>query len=184
MLDNFPLPVLGFAAWSGTGKTTLLTKLIPLLKAQGLRVVIIKHAHHNFEIDKPGKDSYRFNKAGASQVVVASNKCIASIRMIEDNEDEPRLEDALNALHTSQVDLVLVEGFKHAAIPKIELHRQSLQKPYLYPRDKLIIALAENTKKESGANEESRDIPRLDINKPIEIVSFIQQWLSVSEEAL
>lgn len=173
---NYPLPILGFAAWSGTGKTTLLTQLIPLLKARGLKVVLIKHAHHSFSIDHPGKDSCRFREAGASQVVIASKKCIASIMDTSENETEPLLEDALSAISPQQLDLVLVEGFKKADIPKIELHRQALAKTYFYPSDKMIIALAEDTL--DKRNEAiSRTLPHLDLNQPEQIATFIEQWL-------
>lgn len=175
---NFPLPVLGFAAWSGTGKTTLLTQLIPLLNDKGLQVALVKHAHHAFSIDKPGKDSYRFREAGAKQVVIASRACIASITDTSTNESEPTLQETLSAINTDPLDLILVEGFKKAAIPKIELHRQTLGKPYLYPNDKHIIALAtdQTTKTPSDLT-----LPLLDLNQPEEIVTFISHWLTTKK---
>ena len=133
MID-FTLPLLGFAAYSGTGKTTLLSKLIPLLTEKGYRIGIIKHTHHNIEIDKPGKDSFVLRESGASQIVVASRNRTAII--IEDpfQTEEPELSDALLNLNTDSLDLVLVEGFKHAELAKIELHRNALGKAPSLPR--------------------------------------------------
>lgn len=182
---EFPLPILGFAAWSGTGKTTLLTQLIPLLTASNLRVALIKHAHHSFSIDQPGKDSYRLREAGASQVVIASSQCIASIMDMAEDQKEPVLQDALAAINTQRLDLILVEGFKQAAIPKIELHRQALGKPYLHPNDELIIALAEDVDVASHQSKNQQPtssnhntlLPHLDLNQPAQLAEFIQQWL-------
>lgn len=140
---GFPVqvPVLGIAAYSGTGKTTLLTQLIPALRQQGLRVAVVKHAHHKFDIDKPGKDSYRLREAGASQVVVASQRLLA-LMQTSDNLAEPLLADCLARLDMRHLDLILVEGFKHEAIPKLELYRASVGAPLLYPDDPNVIALA------------------------------------------
>ena len=172
IMVEYPIPILGFAAWSGTGKTTLLTKLIPLLNAKGLKVGLIKHAHHTFTIDQPGKDSYCLREAGAAQVIIASKNCTATIMDTIDNDIEPRLEDALRAINnTQQLDLLLIEGFKKAAIPKIELHRVALGKPYLHPDDPLIIALAEDRKSADTA------LPLLDLNQPEHIADYIQLWL-------
>ena len=168
---NFPLPILGFAAWSGTGKTTLLTQLIPLLNDKGLQVGLVKHTHHTFSIDHKGKDSYRLREAGASQVVIASEQCIASISDRK-SEAEPSLQEALAVINTESLDLILVEGFKEEAIPKIELYRKSLGKPYLYPEDSMIFALAEDSDMST-----QQSIPHLDLNQPEEIAIFIQQWL-------
>ena len=166
---KFSLPLLGFCAYSGTGKTTLLTKLLPLLKQEGLRVGMVKHAHHRFDIDHPGKDSYELRKAGAEQMLVASRKRMALVRETGDRQDEPVLEDALAMLAPEDLDLVLVEGFKQADIAKIELHRPSLGKPLMYPDDPNIIAIA---------SDEPLAIPQqvitqLDLNDPVAIVRFI-----------
>jgi len=139
---EFPLPVIGLCAYSGTGKTTLLTQLIPLLNKRNLRVGIVKHAHHKFDIDHPGKDSYELRRAGAAQVAVASKNRIAWIKEYKDNKDEPELAEALAALDTKHLDLVIAEGFKREDFPKIELHRPSLGKPLMCTEDKNIIALA------------------------------------------
>ncbi len=140
-MKNAVVPILGFAAFSGTGKTTLLSKLIPLLRQSGLRVALIKHAHHNFEIDKPGKDSYQLRKAGASPVLIVSAQRRAMISEFSEHKD-PTLDDQLKILDQSELDLILVEGFKTEQFPKIELHRPSLEKPLLFPDDPNIIAIA------------------------------------------
>ena len=134
------VPVLGIAAWSGTGKTTLLTRLIPLLREAGLRLALIKHAHHTFDIDHPGKDSYELRKAGADQILLGSRERLAVIR--ERRVAEPTLEEMLALVDTDSADLILVEGFKHEALRKIELHRPALGRPLLFPEDPGIIAVA------------------------------------------
>jgi molybdopterin-guanine dinucleotide biosynthesis protein MobB len=171
MID-FPIPVLGFSAYSGTGKTTLLRKLLPLFKADGLRVAVVKHAHHSFDIDHPGKDSYELRKAGADQILVASRNRMAFVKELPDRRDEPVLEEALALLAPNELDLVLVEGFKHAAIQKIELHRPALGKPLLYPHDNLIIAIASDV-----PLAKKPPIPRLNLNQPDAIMVFISHTL-------
>lgn len=141
-MTQFPLPVIGLCAYSGTGKTTLLTQLIPILKKSKLRIGVIKHAHHKFDIDHPGKDSYEFRQAGAEQVAVASKNRIAWIKELQDIKDEPVLSDAMAALEIDCLDLVIVEGFKDERFPKIELHRPSLGKPLICTGDDTVIALA------------------------------------------
>lgn len=141
-MTQFPLPVIGLCAYSGTGKTTLLTQLIPILKKSNLRIGVVKHAHHKFDIDHPGKDSYEFRQAGAEQVVVASKNRIAWIKELQDIKDEPVLSDAMAALEIDCLDLVIVEGFKGERFPKIELHRPSLGKPLICAGDDTVIALA------------------------------------------
>ncbi len=166
-MKNAQIPILGFAAFSGTGKTTLLIQLIPLLKDKGLRVALIKHSHHNFEIDKPGKDSYRLREAGASPVMLVSSHRRAIIT--EFNAPiEPKLDDQLKEINQSELDLILVEGFKAESFPKIELHRPSLGKPLIYPNDPDIIAIATDS---SSINSNSPKL--LDINNPQLIAEFI-----------
>jgi molybdopterin-guanine dinucleotide biosynthesis protein B len=131
--------VIGFAGWSGSGKTTLIVKLIPALIARGLSVSTLKHAHHSLEIDKPGKDSYLHREAGAREVLVASAKRWALMHELRD-EDEPLLMDLLPRL--SDVGLVIVEGFKREGHAKIEVHRRALGKPFLFPDDRNIVAIA------------------------------------------
>lgn len=166
----FPKPVLGFAAYSGTGKTSLLVKLLPLMKLQGLRVAMIKHTHHDFDIDKPGKDSFELRKAGADQVLVASGRRMALMTEFEDST-EPDLAELVNALDLNNVDLVMVEGFRHVPFAKIELHRTVLGKPLIFPEDKSIIAIA------SDENINTGDLPLLNLNAPEEVAGFINRWL-------
>lgn len=175
MLNDFPKPILGFIAYSGTGKTTLLEQLIPRLRAHGVRVALLKHAHHDFDIDHPNKDSYRLRKAGASQVMVASRQRWALITELEESPEEPQLNELLKHLDPGQFDLLLVEGFKHEAYPKIELQRRSLGKPSLYPNDSTIIALA------CDETHLQAPIPVLDINQPELITEFILNWLQHSK---
>ena len=131
--------IFGLAGWSGSGKTTLLTALIPELVRRGVSVSTIKHAHHEFDVDKPGKDSWLHRQAGASEVMVASSRRFALMHELRD-APEPSL-DALVA-RMAPVDLLLVEGFKHARHPKLEVHRPSVGKPFLYPDDPHIVAVA------------------------------------------
>jgi len=173
---EFQLPVMGFAAYSGTGKTTLLSKVIPLLTEKGYRIGIIKHTHHNIDIDKPGKDSHVLREAGAAQTVVASRNRTAIIIEKPEETAEPILEDALSNLQTSSLDLVLVEGFKAAKFMKIELHREALAKPYLYPKDSNIIAIAADHKVSIESDDDLK-IDKLDINQPQQIADFIEQKL-------
>jgi molybdopterin-guanine dinucleotide biosynthesis protein B len=129
---------IGFAGWSGAGKTTLIVKLIPELKCRGLSVSTIKHAHHNFDLDQPGKDSYEHRAAGAEEVLVASANRVALMRELR-GAPEPSLSELFRLL--KNVDLVLVEGFKRDPLPKIEVFRTANAKPPLYPEDRNIVAL-------------------------------------------
>jgi molybdopterin-guanine dinucleotide biosynthesis protein B len=166
-MQHAHIPILGFAAFSGTGKTTLLTQIIPILRQQGLCIGLIKHSHHNFQIDQPGKDSFRLREAGASPVMLVSTHRRAIITEIAP-EQEPRLDDQLQLFDQSELDLILVEGFKAEQFPKIELHRPSLNKPLLYPNDPDIIAIA------SDCTLKTPDyLTQLDINQPEMIAAFI-----------
>ena len=131
--------VIGFAGWSGAGKTTLLRRLIPALTATGLRVSTLKHAHHAFDIDKPGKDSWEHRQAGATEVLIGSANRWALMHELREMA-EPGLAELLT--HLSPVDLVLVEGFKRGPHPKIEVYRSANGKPFLYPEDPSVVALA------------------------------------------
>lgn len=133
------MKVIGLAGWSGAGKTTLIVKLLPLLRARGLAVSTIKHAHHAFDLDQPGKDSFQHRAAGAGEVLVASSQRWALLHELHD-APEPTLGEHLRRL--SPCDLVLIEGFKRDAHPKIEVHRVSNAKPFLWPDDPRIVALA------------------------------------------
>lgn len=170
MLNNAFVPILGLAACSGTGKTTLLAQLLPLLKNAGLRVGMIKHAHHNFDIDQPGKDSYRLRKAGASQVLVASRQRWA---LMVETVHEASLDELLLHLEQDELDLILIEGFKQEAFPKIELHRTDLDHPWLFPDDETIMAVATDGELPPGV-----DIIRLDINNPEQVTDFILGYIA------
>lgn len=178
MLSNAHLPIVGFAAFSGTGKTTLLKEVLALLSARGLRVGVVKHAHHSFEMDYPGKDSYELRKSGAAQMLIASRNRWALV--VERPRDrEPRLDEVLLELDQGALDLILVEGFKDEHFPKIELHRPSLGRPLLFPRDDAIIAVATDAPLEQGCS-----LPQLDLNRPVEIAAFIVDYVSRMNPAL
>ena len=131
--------VLGIAGWSGSGKTTLMTRLIPLLAGGGLRIAALKHAHHSFEVDHPGKDSYEFRAAGAAEVIVSSSR-----RWVQMHELGAEAEATLAALlrRVSPCDLVLVEGFKRHEHPKLEVFRRALGLAPLHPDDPRVVAVA------------------------------------------
>ena len=163
MLDK---KIIGFAGYSGSGKTTLLEKLIPLLVARGLRIAVIKHAHHDFDIDKPGKDTYRHRQAGAGEVMIISAQRWALMHELQD-ETEPALEDL--CARFSPCDLILAEGYKHAAIPKLEVHRSETGCEHLYPSDPRIIAVITD-------NKDPLPLPMLDIDAPEEVAAFILDY--------
>ncbi|MGF1755036.1 bifunctional molybdopterin-guanine dinucleotide biosynthesis adaptor protein MobB/molybdopterin molybdotransferase MoeA [Vibrio makurazakiensis] len=163
------LPLLGFAAYSGTGKTTLLEALLPLLTESGLKIGVLKHAHHDFDVDKPGKDSYRLRKAGATQMLIASRNRHAL--MTETPEEEANFEYLLTRFDSEQLDLILVEGCKNIAFPKIELHRAEVGKPWLYPNDDNIVAIAADEKVDS-------DLPQMSINDLQAISQFVINYAS------
>jgi len=173
---TFDKPVLGFSAYSGTGKTTLLEKLLPLMKLQGLRVAMIKQTHHDFDIDKPGKDSYRLRKAGADQMLIASDKRCVLMTELDEIKDQD-LNSLLARLDLDAVDLVLVEGFRHLAFPKIELHRPSTGKALIFPNDGSVIAVATDDTIDTGS------LPRLNINVAEEVMGFINRWLESQTQA-
>jgi molybdopterin-guanine dinucleotide biosynthesis protein B len=139
---NPSMRIIGLAGWSGSGKTTLITKLIPCLLARGLRVSTLKHAHHGFDLDKPGKDSFVHRAAGATEVIISSAKRWAILHELR-QEEEWDLADLVAKM--SAVDLVLVEGFKRDAFPKLEIHRAENGKPLLHPDDPHIVAVACDT---------------------------------------
>ncbi|MCB5190497.1 molybdopterin-guanine dinucleotide biosynthesis protein B [Methylobacillus arboreus] len=171
----FPRPILGFCAYgSGSGKTTLLTKLIPVLTARGLRLSVIKHAHHKFDVDKPGKDSYRLREAGAVQTLVASDirwALMTERERMPYGQEPVALAELLPQLDSNAIDLVLIEGFKQADIGKIEIHRPSLGYPLLSPADDSIIAVA------TDAALNQHTVPVLDLNNPESIADFIMHWM-------
>ncbi|MCB5188612.1 molybdopterin-guanine dinucleotide biosynthesis protein B [Methylobacillus caricis] len=177
---QFPKPLLGFCAYgSGAGKTTLLTSLIPVLIGRGIRLSIIKHAHHKFDIDQPGKDSYRLREAGAVQTLVASNIRWALMterhRIADKKNSEVGLAELLPEIDSDMVDLVLIEGFKQAKIDKIEIYRPSLEYPLLASDDKSIIAIATDAPL-------AHHLPTLNLNNPENIADFVMQWMKVSTQ--
>ncbi len=175
---TYSKPLLGFAAFSGTGKTTLLKQLIPELRARGLRVAVVKHAHHNFDVDKPGKDSYELRKAGAVPMLIASSR--HTVIMIDNEvEQEPDLQQLLSHIPADSVDMVLVEGFKQWPFAKIELHREATAKPLMYPEDKNIIAIAHDRAADNPLND--TDLPQLDINHIESIADFVIQFKQQAE---
>ncbi|HFG2430900.1 TPA: bifunctional molybdopterin-guanine dinucleotide biosynthesis adaptor protein MobB/molybdopterin molybdotransferase MoeA [Vibrio cholerae] len=163
------LPLLGFAAYSGTGKTTLLEALLPKLTAAGLRIGLLKHAHHDFDVDKPGKDSYRLRKAGASQMLIASRNRHAL--MTETPDAEAEFDYLLTRFDAEKLDVILVEGCKNIAFPKIELHRAEVGKPWLYPHDENIIAIAADETVET-------DLPQMHINDLDAIADFVLHYVN------
>ncbi|PHM74564.1 molybdopterin-guanine dinucleotide biosynthesis protein MobB [Xenorhabdus kozodoii] len=166
---NCTLPILGITAYSGTGKTTLLKQVIPLLRQQHIRVGLIKHTHHTMDIDKPGKDSYELRKAGAAQTLVASQQRWA---LMTETPALPELDlDYLaSRFDANSLDLILVEGFKQEPIPKIALYRNGLNHTVDQLLDPYVIAIASDIAL-------ATPLPQLDINRPEKVVAFIAEWL-------
>ncbi|MHC0041736.1 bifunctional molybdopterin-guanine dinucleotide biosynthesis adaptor protein MobB/molybdopterin molybdotransferase MoeA [Vibrio campbellii] len=169
MKHTLNIPILGFAAYSGTGKTTLLEALLPKLTEAGLRIGMLKHAHHNFDVDQPGKDSHRLRKAGASQMLISSRNRFAL--MTETPESESEFDYLLTRFDEDKLDVVLVEGCKNIAFPKIELHREEVGKPWLHPNDENIIAIA------SDSGELDSDLPQMNINDLEAIAQFVIEYV-------
>ena len=153
----------GFAGWSGSGKTTLIEKLIPLFVNRGLRVSLIKHAHHTFDVDHPGKDSYRHRQAGAAEVLVTSSRRWVLMHELR-GAHEPSFEEQVR--HLAPCDLLIVEGFKHAPIPKLEVWRAETGEGLLHPNDPHIVAVASDVKVETR-------LPLLDLNDAPAVAAFI-----------
>lgn len=164
--------VFGFAGYSGSGKTTLIEQLIPRFVLAGLRVSLIKHAHHAFDIDKPGKDSFRHREAGCSEVLVTSDTRWVMMHELR-GEAGPSMEEQIARF--SPCDLVLVEGFKRAAIPKLEVYRPSFERPLLHTDDPNIVAVASD-----GAVATA--LPVLDLNHPELIAEFIMHHLQLANQ--
>ena len=164
------IPLLAIAAWSGTGKTTLLKRLIPELCAKGLRPGLIKHTHHNMDVDKPGKDSYELRKAGASQTIVASKQRWA---LMTETPDEPELDLQwlVSRMDLDKLDFVLVEGFKHEPVQKILLFRQNSG----HLVEELVID--EHTIAVASDVPIATSLPLLDLNNIPQIATFIASWL-------
>jgi molybdopterin-guanine dinucleotide biosynthesis protein B len=159
--------VIGFCGYSGSGKTTLVEQLIVRMKLAGLRVSVVKHAHHAFDIDHEGKDSWRHRRAGAFEVVIASNRRLAKIREFEE-PTEPTVHQLIAELY--DCDWVLVEGFKSAALAKIEIWRAATAKPAQYPFDPHIVAVCTDS---PAQLPELTDLPLLDLNDPDAVAEFL-----------
>ncbi len=158
------MKVMGIVGWSGSGKTSLLVEILPLLKERGLKVSTMKHAHHRFDVDKPGKDSFRHREAGASEVLVVTSS--RWVLMHESREEsEPSIESLIERM--TPVDLLLIEGFKTHPHPKLEIHRKSEGKSLLCLEDPGIVAIA------SDCPLPELEIPRLDLNDTQAIADFI-----------
>ena len=166
--------VLGIAGYSGSGKTTLIEKVIPVLVRAGLRVSLIKHAHHEFDVDQPGKDSYRHRHAGCSEVLISSSNRWALMHELR-GAAEPSLNEQLK--HLSPCDLVLVEGYKNEAIPKVEVRLKGAHTPALYPDDANVIAVATDDVLDT-------ELPQLDINNADAVAQFIIQHLGLHRARL
>ena len=165
------MKVFGIAGYSGSGKTTLLEKLIPQFTARGLRVSVIKHAHHGFDIDRPGKDSYRHREAGASEVLLSCNDRWALMHERRDGSDVT-LDELLARL--APCDLVLVEGFKQEPIPKLEVYRPEIGKPPLFPERSDIVAVASDVALATS-------LPRLALDDVAGIADFVMNILQLQE---
>jgi len=164
------MKIFGFAGWSGSGKTTLIEKLIPLFVAHEIKVSLIKHAHHTFDVDQPGKDSYRHRHAGCQEVLITSSRRWALLHELR-GSPEPGFAELLERL--SPCDLVLVEGFKRENIPKMEVYRASVGEALLHPQDRNIIAIACDARV-------ATNLPQFDINDAPGIANFILQHVKLA----
>jgi molybdopterin-guanine dinucleotide biosynthesis adapter protein len=163
------MKIFGFAGWSGSGKTTLIEKLIPLFTQRGLKVSLVKHAHHSFDVDQPGKDSYRHRHAGCSEVLVTSSKRWALMHELR-GAPEPPFEELVR--HISPCDLLLVEGFKRERLPKLEVYRAVTGEPLLHPQDPSIVAIATDGPIET-------QLPQLNLDDAPSIASFILRHVAL-----
>ena len=161
------MKVMGFAGWSGSGKTTLVEQVIGVLSARGLVVSLVKHAHHSFDIDHAGKDSWRHRQAGCREVMVSSAQRWSLTRELR-GAPEATLDELL--AHLGPCDLVLVEGFKSVHIPKIEIHRPAHGRPLLYPDNPAVVAVATDAAPDALPG---LPLPRLDLNAPAAVADFI-----------
>jgi molybdopterin-guanine dinucleotide biosynthesis protein B len=162
--------IFGFAGWSGSGKTTLIEQVVPHLVARGVRVSLVKHAHHRFDVDRPGKDSYRHRHAGCAEVLVTSRERWALMHELR-GEREMTLAETLERL--SPCDLVLIEGYKTAPIPKLEIWRPSAGKLLLYPRDPHIIAIATDSTDPLPPNPAGLALARFTLEETEKIATLV-----------
>ncbi len=168
------MKIIGIAGYSGSGKTTLIEKLIPLFAAEGLRVSLIKHAHHEFDVDTPGKDSYRHRHAGCVEVLVSSSKRWALMHELR-GAAEPGLQEQL--LHLAPCDLVIVEGYKSEPIPKVEVHRRAGHTPLLYPDDPQVVAIATDEPLDTS-------LPQLALDDVAAVARFVITFLGLHRARL
>jgi molybdopterin-guanine dinucleotide biosynthesis protein B len=164
------MKIFGIAGYSGSGKTTLIEKLIPLFTGDGLRVSLIKHAHHRFDIDHPGKDSYRHRHAGFSEVLVTSKLRWALMHELR-GAREPTLEEMIKLI--APCDLLLIEGYKREAFDKLEVYRSTLGEPLLFPQDPRVIAIA-------GDQRVAAELPQFSINDVPAIAAFIRRHVGLA----
>ena len=169
---NHGKKVFGFAGWSGSGKTTLIEQLIPRFRARGVRVSLIKHTHHAIDIDEPGKDSHRHRMAGCEEVLISASSRWALIRELR-GAPEMSLDEAVSVL--SACDLVLVEGYKFAKIPKLEIFRESLGKKSLHAEDPNIVAIA------SDSPLAASSLPQFGLNEYDEVIDFIVKCVGLTQ---
>jgi molybdopterin-guanine dinucleotide biosynthesis protein B len=168
------MKIIGIAGYSGSGKTTLIEKVIPVLVREGLRVSLIKHAHHEFDVDQPGKDSYRHRHAGATEVLLSSSARWVIMHELR-GAPEPTLEEQLKLF--KPCDVVIVEGYKHEPYPKIEVHRRGSHTPLLYPGDSHVVAVATDDVLDT-------ELPQLDVNDGEAVARFIVQYLGLNRARL
>jgi molybdopterin-guanine dinucleotide biosynthesis adapter protein len=162
------MQVIGFAGWSGSGKTTLIEQVIRVLTARGLSVSLIKHAHHKFDVDVEGKDSWRHRQAGCKEVLVSSNNRWVLMHELRDAEPEMNLEALLAKL--SDCDIAVIEGFKRSPIDKIEVYRDAASESLMFPGDRHIVAVATDV-----SDLDTGMLPRLDINDPVAVADFVEE---------
>lgn len=166
------MKVFGFAGFSGSGKTTLIEQLIPRFVANGLRVSLVKHAHHTFDVDQPGKDSFRHRHAGATEVLVTSSRRWVLMHELR-GEAEPTMEEVIARI--SPCDLLLVEGYKRASIPKLEIYREAVGEGMLHPHDSNIVAVATD-------RPVDLPLPVLDLNRTDLVGDFILDYLGLPHD--
>jgi molybdopterin-guanine dinucleotide biosynthesis protein B len=163
------MKIFGFAGYSGSGKTTLIEQLIPLFTAHGITVSLIKHAHHTFEVDQPGKDSYRHRKAGCAEVLVTSSRRWALVHELR-GAPEPPLAEQVQRM--SPCDLLLVEGYKRERIPKLEVYRSEVGEPLIHPHDENVVAIATDTRLNTA-------LPQFSLNATQDIAAFVLEHLGL-----
>lgn len=173
LVEQYSVKIFGLAGWSGAGKTTLLERLIDTISRRGFSVSTVKHTHHSVDIDQPGKDSFRHRQAGAVEVLVASSSRWALMHELRDAE-EPSVEALIR--HMTAVDLLIIEGFKSHAHAKLEVHRPSLGKPFLYPADPTITGIA------SDVRLTGLPLPVLPLDDAVGIAEFVLRAVGLADQ--